>query len=210
MSEAFLLAGGRVDPDGEGFGSWLRGCKVSPDWLAEIDHVSAQKRSFPGAFVHHWPVGASETQRLLNALIHEIEMDQVELLAFLQADGESEAGLLIGSPAALGRRNLLPLARLAGFSIPIAALVDEKAVIIQKKLVEFSLEAKNIIQMSSPPGSDDDWQDVGKSLNPAIQFSRTTRLITDMLEFLAKANQPGTAGLFLRPSAGLATMVESI
>ena len=60
--------------------------------------------------VYAWPASPMEEHRLLHLMIQSVQAGQPEMVLLLEVLNGRAAAALLGSPAAAGRRNLLPLA----------------------------------------------------------------------------------------------------
>ncbi len=89
---------------------------IQPAWIAELHTLG--NAPLPGlslsAAAYTWPVAPHAAQRLLNLLIDSVQRNAPELLALIEIPpaGLPVTAVILGSPTAAGRRNLLPLARL--------------------------------------------------------------------------------------------------
>src|SRR3990170_9000704 len=109
MGEAFLLVGGVISSVEDGFQGWLENQHLRLAWLDEIHQVSEvpapeSSQTIP---VFNWPVDSASAHRLLHLLIADIELDRREMVGLVITEAGDSFGLVLGSPTALGRRNLL-------------------------------------------------------------------------------------------------------
>jgi hypothetical protein len=94
----------------------LQRSNLQPNWIVEL-HILG-RGPLPGlnlpATSYIWPVDSIAAQRLLNLLIDGVQRNNPELLALIEIPpaGQPVTALVLGSPTAAGRHNLLPLARL--------------------------------------------------------------------------------------------------
>ncbi len=66
--------------------------------------------------VYAWPASPAEEHRLLHLVLQSVQASQPEMVLLVEVFNGRAAAALLGSPAAAGRRNLLPLARLSAES----------------------------------------------------------------------------------------------
>lgn len=99
-------------------GGGLAGC------LTEIALAS------PGAALYSWQEQPLLAHILLHNAARALESGERDLIVLLQAGGENAAALLLASPAAVGRYNLLPRARMS-LRLALRCSADDFAQVVE-------------------------------------------------------------------------------
>ncbi|MHB0987958.1 MAG: hypothetical protein ACYC3P_04730 [Bellilinea sp.] len=212
MGEAFLLAGGVISSVEDGFQGWLENQHLRLAWLDEIHQVSAfpapeSSQTIP---VFHWPVDSASAHRLLHLLIADIELDKREMVGLVITEAGGPFGMVLGSPAALGRRNLLPAARLCAFSLPNETGPDRVLDGLKSGLAACNIEPSRVFALAQWAPSSETLQQSAAVLNPAMPVKTAVRMAQTLLDLLHSAPTSGSAGLLAQSSIGLVTVVETI
>lgn len=126
MSEAYLFAASQTgapdaaSPDAA-LQDLLRKAGARPAWLAEVHWLGAPLPAAPeGRPFFAWPDHPLLPFFVLQSALRGLQSGATDLVALGQSAGENAAALLLGSPAAVGRWNLPPLARLSPLSVQSA------------------------------------------------------------------------------------------
>ncbi len=212
MGEAFLLAGGVISSVEDGFQGWLENQHLRLAWLEEIHQISGvsaleSPQTFP---VFNWPVDSASAHRLLHLLIADIELDRREMVGLAITEAGNSFGMVLGSPTALGRRNLLPVARLCAFSLPNEADFDLVMDGLKSGLAASDIEPSHVFALSQLTPVSDTLQKAAAGLNPALSVKTSTGMVAALLDLLQTTPVSGSAGLLAQPSVGLVTVVEKI
>ncbi len=212
MGEAFLLAGGVISSVEDGFQGWLENQHLRLAWLEEIHQISGvsaleSPQTFP---VFNWPVDSASAHRLLHLLIADIELDRREMVGVAVTEAGNSFGMVLGSPTALGRRNLLPAARLCAFSLPNEADFDLVMDGLKSGLAASDIEPSRVFALSQLTPVSDTLQKAAAGLNPALSVKTSTGMVAALLDLLQTTPVSGSAGLLAQPSVGLVTVVEKI
>lgn len=212
MGEAFLLAGGVISSVEDGFQGWLENQHLRLAWLDEIHQVSEVPApdSPPTLSVFNWPVDSASAQRLLNLLIADIELDRREMVGLAITEAGNSFGMVLGSPTALGRRNLLPAARLCAFSLPYEAGQDRALDGLKSGLAGCDIEPNRVFALTQPGQVSETLQQAAAGLNSVLSVKTATGMAAALLDLLHSAPASGSAGLMAQPSVGLVTVVEKI
>ena len=212
MGEAFLLVGGVISSVEDGFQGWLENQHLRLAWLDEIHQVSgvpAPESSQTIPFFN-WPVDSASAHRLLHLLIADIELDRREMVGFVITEAGSTFGMVLGSPAALGRRNLLPAARLCAFSLPNETALDRVLDGLNSGLADCDIEPKRVFALTQLGLVSENFQQAAAGMNPALPVKTATGMALTLLDLLQSAPTSGSAGLLAQSSVGLVTVVEKI
>lgn len=126
MSEAYLFAASQTGTPDTGtpdvaLQDLLRKAGARPAWLAEVHWLGAPLPAAPeGRPFFAWPDYPLLPFFVLQSALRGLQSGATDLVALGQSTGENAAALLLGSPAAVGRWNLPPLARLSPLALPAA------------------------------------------------------------------------------------------
>ena len=212
MGEVFLLAGGVISSVEDGFQGWLENQHLRLAWLDEIHQVSEvpapeSSQTIP---VFNWPVDSASAHRLLHLLIADIELDRREMVGLVITEAGDSFGLVLGSPTALGRRNLLPAARLCAFSLPKETGLDQALGGLKNGLDACDIEPNRVFALTQLGLVSEILQQAAAGLNSALPVKTTTGMAATLLDLLQSAPTSGSAGLLAQSSVGLVTVVEKI
>ncbi len=212
MGEAFLLAGGVISSVEDGFQGWLENQHLRLAWLDEIHQISGvsaleSSQTIP---VFNWPVDSASAHRLLHLLIADIELDRREMVGVAVTEAGNSFGMVLGSPTALGRRNLLPAARLCAFSLPNETGLDRVQDGLKSGLAASDIELSRVFALAQLTPVSDTLQKAAAGLNPALSVKTSTGMVAALLDLLQTTPVSGSAGLLAQPSVGLVTVVEKI
>ena len=212
MGEAFLLAGGVISSVEDGFQGWLESQHLRLAWLDEFHQVSAvpvpeSSQTIP---VFNWPVDSASAHRLLHLLIADIELDRREMVGLAVKEAGNFFGMVLGSPTALGRRNLLPAARLCAFSLPNEADLDLVMDGLKSELAVCNIEPSRVFALAQLAPVAEILQQAAAALNPALPVKTATGLAAALLDLLQSTPSSGSAGLLAQSSVGLVTVVEKV
>lgn len=212
MGEAFLLAGGVISSVEDGFQGWLENQHLRLAWLDEIHQVSGVPApdSPPTLPVFNWPVDFAPAHRLLNLLIADIELDRREMVGLAITEAGNSFGMVLGSPTALGRRNLLPAARLCAFSLSNETGQDRVLDGLKSGLAGCDIEPNRVFALTQPGQVSETLQQAAAGLNSVLLVKTATGMAAALLDLLHSAPASGSAGLMAQPSVGLVTVVEKI
>ena len=212
MGEAFLLAGGIISSVEDGFQGWLENQHLRLAWLDEIHQVSEVPApdSPPTLPVFNWPVDSASAHRLLNLLIADIELDRHEMVGLAITEAGNSFGMVLGSPTALGRRNLLPAARLCAFSLSNETGQDRVLDGLKSGLAGCDIEPNRVFALTQPGQVSETLQQAAAGLNSVLLVKTATGIAAALLDLLHSAPAYGSAGLMAQPSVGLVTVVEKI
>ena len=212
MGEAFLLAGGTLSPAEDGFQGWLEYQHLRLAWLDEIHQVSGVPApdSPPTIPVFNWPVDSTSAHRLLNLLIADIELDRRAMIGLVITEAGNSFGMVLGSPTALGRRNLLPAARLCAFPLSMEVGADLVLDELNSGLAACDVEPSRVFAFAQLEPLSETLRQAVTALNPAIPVKTATGMPAALLDLLHSAPASGSAGLLAQPSVGLVTAVEKI
>ncbi len=210
MGEAFLLAGGVISSVEDGFRGWLESQHLRLAWLDEFHQVSAvpvpeSSQTIP---VFNWPVDSASAHRLLHLLIADIELDRREMVGLVITEAGNSFGMVLGSPTALGRRNLLPAARLCAFPLPNETALDLDG--LKSGLAGCDIEPSRVFALTQLAPVSETLQQAAAALNPASPVKTATGLAATLLDLLQSTPTSGSAGLLAQSSVGLVTVVEKI
>lgn len=212
MGEVFLLAGGVISSAEGGFQGWLENQHLRLAWLDEIHQVSeVPAPDFPlNIPIFNWPIDSASAHRLLNLLITDIELDRHEMVGLAITEAGNSFGMVLGSPAALGRRNLLPAARLCAFSLPNESGLDRVLDGLKSGLAGCDIESNRVFALTQPRQVSETLQQAAAGLNPVLSVKTATGMVAALLDLLQTAPASGSAGLLAQPSGDLVTVVEKI
>ena len=212
MGEAFLLAGGALFPAEDGFQRWLESQHLRLAWLDELHRISAGaapefSQTFP---VFNWPVDLPSAHRLLHLLIADIELDRREMVGLVIPEAGSTFGWVLGSPTALGRRNLLPAARLCAFALPNETDPDLVLDGLNSRLADCDIEPNRVSALTQLEPVSETLQQAAAGLNAALPVKTAIGMAAALLDLLQSAPTSGSVGLLVQPPVGLVTVVERI
>jgi hypothetical protein len=113
MAEAYLFAAVEAGSADEALESALRSAGARAAWVSEVHWLG---QPLPAVLVDKalfgWPDAPLLALFSLQALLRALQSGAADLLILGQSTPQRAAALLLGSPAAVGRWNLPPLARL--------------------------------------------------------------------------------------------------
>jgi hypothetical protein len=113
MAEAYLFAAVEAGSPDEALKSVLRSSGVRAAWVNEVHWLG---QPLPAALASKalfgWPDAPLLALFSLQALLRALQNGAADLLVLGESTSQGAAALLLGSPAAVGRWNLPPLARL--------------------------------------------------------------------------------------------------
>ena len=118
MSEAYLFAASKAAAPDAALQDLLRKAGARPAWLAEVHWLGAPLPAAPEGWPFFaWPDYPLLPFFVLQSALRGLQSGAFDLVALGQSAGENAAALLLGSPAAVGRWNVPPLARLSPLSV---------------------------------------------------------------------------------------------
>lgn len=212
MSEVYFLSGGEILPDAHGMTGWLEQQGIKPVWLDEIHWLSTDpipEIQLPLPQVN-WPVEGPTAHRLLHLIMDELLLGKKEMSLLVQSGGSSFYGMILGSPTALGRRNLLPKARLTGLAVPKA---DKSAQVVEwiGSIIEASEnEPASVRALYTYEELEDREVQVFLNRFPRIQPKPAAGLIQTLTTMIENDLSGGENGFILEKTRWLATWVEKL
>lgn len=212
MSEVYLVAGGEIPPAENELIEWLEKQRINLAWLDEIQWISTRsspevKYAIPQVY---WPVNGSTVHRLLHLIFSEFLLSKREMSVVVQEVNDRHFALILGSPAALGRRNLLPKARLSGFALPPDNKPSQLVTALKSLLALNDIEAKTVHTLFT---SHDLKGSYSRAINRAFKAVRQEteeNCIHGLIKMTNRHLLTGDTGLFLELSSRLVTLVEKI
>lgn len=119
MSEAYLFARAVAPSPAEALATALRACGAQPAWVGEAHWIGAPApQPLAGKPLFAWPADPLLPCFTLQSLARALQAGAGDLLVAGESRPDSSVALLLGSPAAVGRWNLPPCARLTPLSTP--------------------------------------------------------------------------------------------
>lgn len=191
MSEVYWIAGYEfqslevgadcplnVEDEADFYSSSLKKSGVQADWIRQFHRMSScsveetQKLAHKSAFFN-WQASSGLDHYLLNSIIRAALTDDVDLAAVFQREAQQSGLVLIASPKAVGRYNLLPAARISEcWETPLnssdTALWKDH---LRKRMKKIEQELENLdrISFQRMPAS---ISDSFKKDNPRVIFSK--------------------------------------
>lgn len=212
MSEVYVISGGEIPPDAGGLPGWLEQQRIKASWLDEIHWLGID--SVPGIVFDGrqitWPVTGPAAHRLLHLILGEMLLGKREMSLLVQSAGSRLYGLLLGSPAALGRRNRLPLARLTALTPARSGVPSSLAALIGAELENNEVELPAMRGMyTSAALPEPDAQEFTR-LFPGIEPKITENFTHGLSLLSGKDLVSGQWGFFLETIIRTATLVEKL
>ena len=122
MPEAYLFAAVEAGSADEAVESALRSAGARAAWVSEVHWLGqplpAQRAGLADKALFGWPDAPLLALFSLQSLLRALQSGGSDLLILGQSTPQGAVALLLGSPAAVGRWNLPPLARLDPITQP--------------------------------------------------------------------------------------------
>ena len=154
MSEAYLFAVGRGPQANAALDQALRVAARGRDWLGQVHWLGAPGPDLAeGLPVLRWSDDAGAPALMLRLALRELEQGACDLLLVGETRPDSALALLLGAPAAVGRWNLPPLARLE--PLPVCGGSMEAALTAAMAAAWKRVPEEEELALALCPGADD-------------------------------------------------------
>lgn len=212
MSEVYFISGGEIPPDIHDLNGWLEQRGIKPAWLQEIHWLSVDTAPVNNRLppLTHWQVVGTTAHRLLHLIMGEFILNKSEMALIAQSSQGGCFGMILGSPAALGRRNLLPGARLTGLSGAAGGESPLIAAWAHTELDALEVEPPAVRMLYTLTGLAERESMEFNNLFPKIQQKTAINQIQGIASLAENDLSEGESGLFLEKTRGLATWVEKL
>lgn len=212
MSEVYYVSGGEILPDSHGLQEWLGQHEINPAWLDEVHWLSMNavpENDLPLTQAY-WPIDGPTTHGLLHLLMGELLLGKKEMTLLIQPANGRYFGMILGSPAALGRRNLLPKARLTGLAASKKGDSTNIAAWLRSAMTANETDKPDLHFLYGSFSLTEIERQALKSVFPWLQHKLANNLIQGLTTLVEHDLSTGGNGIFLENSRRLATWVEKL
>ena len=216
MSEVYWIGGGQLSLPFNELTNNLSSTGIRPGWIDEAHWISADDLNLPefeeNLPSYRWPVHSQSAHRLLHFLLADLRSGSREILLLGERNLLNASYMLLGSPQAAGRHNLLPRFRLSELPLVSEGGWDDCLGRWRQHIEGLLIEADNIAWVSAPGMPETLLVEHFPEARLAASTADNNGLLNQLHSLLARLeeNRSSAALLIERDNLAVATLIERL
>ncbi len=216
MSEVYWIGGGQLSPPFNELTNNLSSTGIRPGWIDEAHWISADDLYLPefeeNLPSYRWPVRSQSAHRLLHLLLADLRSGSREILLLGERNPLNASYMLLGSPQAAGRHNLLPRFRLSDLPLVSEGGWNDCLSRWHQHIEGLLIESNSIAWVSAPGMPEALLENHFPEAHLATPNAENNGLLNQLHSLLARLEESRSSAALLieRDGLALATLIERL